>query len=38
MIIPMDGFYEWKRDMDTGEVTKAGKPIKQPFFIHSTDG
>ena len=38
MIIPMDGFYEWKRDMDTGEVTKAGKPIKQPFFIHSTTG
>ena len=38
MIIPMDGFYEWKRDMDTGELTKAGKPVKQPFFIHSTTG
>ena len=38
MIIPMDGFYEWKRDMETGELTKAGKPIKQPFFIHSTGG
>ncbi|MFT3854268.1 MAG: SOS response-associated peptidase [Ilumatobacteraceae bacterium] len=38
MIIPMDGFYEWKRDMDTGEVTKAGKPIKQPFFVHSANG
>jgi putative SOS response-associated peptidase YedK len=38
MIIPMDGFYEWKRDMETGELTKAGKPIKQPFFIHSATG
>ena len=38
MIIPMDGFYEWKRDMETGEVTKAGKPVKQPFFIHTTTG
>jgi hypothetical protein len=37
-IIPMDGFYEWKRDMETGEVTKAGKPVKQPFFIHTTTG
>jgi putative SOS response-associated peptidase YedK len=37
-IIPMDGFYEWKRDMETGELTKAGKPVKQPFFIHSTTG
>ena len=38
MIIPMDGFYEWQRNADTGELTKAGKPVKQPFFIHRNDG
>jgi putative SOS response-associated peptidase YedK len=38
-ILPADGFYEWYEP--TGEnlpLTKAGKPRKQPFFIHPSDG
>jgi putative SOS response-associated peptidase YedK len=38
MIIPMDGFYEWKQGSATGAVTKAGKPVKQPYFIHQANG
>jgi putative SOS response-associated peptidase YedK len=38
MIIPMDGFYEWKQGSDGAAVTKAGKPVKQPFFIHGANG
>ena len=37
-IIPMDGFYEWKAGEPGGPVTKAGKPAKQPMFIHRLDG
>ncbi len=37
-IIPMDGFYEWAPGAPDGPVTKAGKPIKRPQFIHRTDG
>jgi putative SOS response-associated peptidase YedK len=33
-IIPADGFYEWK----TIDGEADGKPVKQPFFIHSTSG
>ncbi|MCU1503313.1 MAG: hypothetical protein JWM12_2667, partial [Ilumatobacteraceae bacterium] len=35
---PMDGFYEWKQGSATGAVTKAGKPVKQPYFIHQANG
>ncbi len=38
MIIPMDGFYEWKRGSAGAPLTKAGKPVKQPYFIHEADG
>jgi putative SOS response-associated peptidase YedK len=34
-ILPADGFYEW---YPTEELTKAGKPRKQPYFIHPADG
>ena len=37
-IIPMDGFFEWKAGEPGGPVTKAGKPAKQPMFIHRLDG
>jgi putative SOS response-associated peptidase YedK len=34
-LLPADGYYEW---YPTSELTKAGKPRKQPFFIHPADG
>ncbi len=37
-LIPMDGFYEWKAGEPGGPLTKAGKPAKQPMFIHRLDG
>ena len=36
-IIPMDGFYEWQAG-GGAQLTAKGKPAKQPFFIHRTDG
>lgn len=37
-LIPMDGFFEWKAGDPEGPLTKAGKPMKQPMFIHRLDG
>ncbi|MFT4010505.1 MAG: SOS response-associated peptidase [Nocardioidaceae bacterium] len=34
-LLPADGYYEW---YETGQQTKAGKPVKQPYFIRSKDG
>ena len=34
-ILPADGYYEWYA---TSELSKAGKPRKQPYFIRPTDG
>lgn len=34
-ILPADGYYEWYA---TEQRTKAGKPVKQPFFIRPRDG
>jgi putative SOS response-associated peptidase YedK len=34
-LLPADGYYEW---YPTEQRTKAGKPVKQPFFIHPQDG
>ncbi len=33
-ILPADGYYEW---YPTEELTAAGKPRKQPYFIRPTD-
>ena len=33
-ILPADGYYEWYA---TDELTKAGKPRKQPYFIRPKD-
>lgn len=38
LLIPMDGFYEWKAGRPGGPITKAGKPMKQPMFIERLDG
>jgi putative SOS response-associated peptidase YedK len=34
-LLPADGYFEWYA---TEQKTKAGKPLKQPFFIHPKDG
>jgi len=34
-LLPADGYYEWYA---TEQRTKAGKPVKQPFFIRPADG
>ena len=34
-LLPADGYYEW---YPTSQRTKAGKPLKQPFFIRPKDG
>jgi putative SOS response-associated peptidase YedK len=38
LLIPMDGFYEWKAGNPDGPLTSKGKPMKQPLFIHRVDG
>ncbi len=38
LLIPMDGFYEWRPGEPGGPVDAKGKPRKQPFFIHHRDG
>jgi len=34
-LLPADGYFEW---YPTSQLTRAGKPLKQPFFIHPDDG
>lgn len=34
-LLPADGYYEW---YPTSQLTKSGKPLKQPFFIRPQDG
>ena len=34
-LLPADGYFEW---YPTQELTEAGKPKKQPFFIRPVDG
>ncbi len=34
-LLPADGYFEW---YPTEQKTKAGKPLKQPFFITPKDG
>jgi putative SOS response-associated peptidase YedK len=34
-LLPADGYFEW---YPTDQRTKAGRPLKQPFFIHPHDG
>ena len=38
LIVPMDGFYEWKPGSADGPVNAKGKPMKQPMFINRIDG
>jgi putative SOS response-associated peptidase YedK len=37
-LVPMDGFYEWKPGAPDGPRSAKGTPLKQPMFIHRTDG
>jgi putative SOS response-associated peptidase YedK len=34
-LLPADGYYEW---YPTSQLSRAGKPLKQPFFIRPADG
>lgn len=36
-LLPADGYYEWYTPPD-GPTNARGKPIKQPYFIHRSDG
>jgi putative SOS response-associated peptidase YedK len=38
LLIPMDGFFEWKAGNADGPLNTKGKPLKQPMFIHRVDG
>lgn len=38
IIVPMDGFYEWKPGAVDGPLNSKGKPLKQPLYIHRVDG
>lgn len=33
-LLPADGYFEWQEQ----EERRSGKPVKQPYFIHPTDG
>lgn len=37
LLIPMDGFFEWKAGAADGPLNAKGKPLKQPMFIHRID-
>jgi len=37
LIVPMNGFYEWQAAGEGAPLTKAGKPMKTPMFIHRAD-
>jgi putative SOS response-associated peptidase YedK len=38
-LVPADGYYEWYLPTSPdAPLGKGGKPLKQPFFIHSADG
>ena len=37
LLVPMDGFYEWRAGSANGPLTTTGKPAKQPMFIHRID-
>ncbi|MEO5853259.1 MAG: SOS response-associated peptidase [Nocardioides sp.] len=34
-LLPADGYFEWYA---TSQTTRAGKPVKQPFFVRPRDG
>ena len=38
LLVPMDGFYEWKAGDPDGPLSAKGKPVKQPYFIDRADG
>lgn len=38
LLIPMDGFYEWRAGTADSPLTAAGRPQKQPLYIYRRDG
>lgn len=38
LIIPMNGFFEWKPGTADSPLNSKGKPLKQPMYISRTDG
>ena len=36
-LLPADGYYEWHEPHE-GSVGTSGKPLKQPYYIHPSDG
>lgn len=38
LIVPMDGFYEWKPGRPDGPRTASGRPAKQPVYVRRRDG
>lgn len=38
-LVPADGYYEWYTPSESAAPRgRSGKPVKQPFYIHRTDG
>ena len=37
-LVPADGYFEWFQPEEGPHLTAKGKPKKQPFFIHPSDG
>ncbi len=37
-LLPADGYYEWYEPVGLDRGPRGGKPKKQPFFIHRSDG
>ena len=38
LLVPMDGFFEWRPGTANGPVTAKGKPAKQPMYITHRSG
>lgn len=38
LLVPMDGFYEWRAPGETAPLDARGKPRKTPMYIHRADG
>jgi len=38
LLIPMNGFYEWRPGHPDGPLNSKGKPLKQPSYIESDGG
>lgn len=37
-VVPVSGFYEWKKMSEGAARGKSGKPVKQPYYIYPAEG